>query len=67
MKSTWYKVYNYGKTKNYLLQRSETTMVKLDMINRQATVNTCQHMNSQNDRWMMRFKAIEEEYYLMEN
>ena len=67
MKSTWYKVYNYGKTKNYLLQRSETTMVKLDMINKQATVNTCQYMNSRNDWWMMRFKAIEEEYYVMEN
>ena len=67
MKSTWYKVYNYGKTKNYLLRRSETTMVKLDMINKQATVNTCQYMNSRNDRWMMRFKAIEEEYYLMED
>ena len=43
------------------------TMVELDMMNKQATVNTCYHMNSQNERWMMRLKAIEAEYYSIEN
>ena len=40
-------------------------MVKLvDMIYKQATVNTCDHsMNIWNDQWMMLLKAIEAEYY----
>ena len=38
-------------------------MVKLDTMNKKATENTCHHMNSQNDCWMMQLKAIEEEYY----
>ena len=28
------------------------------MMDKQATVNTCYHMNSLNDRWMMRLKAV---------
>ena len=43
------------------------TMAKLDMIKTQATVlqNNC--MNSRNERWMIRLKAIEAEYYSIEN
>ena len=41
--------------------------MELDMMDKQATVNTCYHMNSLNDRWMMRLKAIEAEYYFIEN
>ena len=55
---------NYKKNE---LWRSETTMVKLDMTNKKATVNTCYHMNSQNDCWMMQLKAIEEEHYSIGN
>ena len=43
------------------------TMVELDMMNKQVTVNTCYHMNSQNDCWMMQLKAIEEEHYSIGN
>ena len=32
--------------------------MELDMMDKQATVNTCYHMNSLNDRWMMRLKAV---------
>ena len=42
-------------------------MVKLDTMNKKATENTCHHMNSQNDCWMMQLKAIEEEYYSIGN
>ena len=37
------------------------------MMNKQATVNKCYNMNSRNERWMMRLKAIEAEYYSIEN
>ena len=42
-------------------------MVKLDMTNKQATVYLYEHMNSLNDRWMMRLKPIQMEYYSIEN
>ena len=42
-------------------------MVKLDMTNKQATVLQYYRMNSRNERWMMRFKAIQGEYYYIEN
>ena len=42
-------------------------MVKLEMTNKQATVHKYNHMNSRNERWMMRLKAIEAEYYSIEN
>ena len=40
---------------------------KLDIMKAQATVLQYYHMNSQNDRKMMRLKAIEAEYYSIEN
>ena len=33
----------------------------------QRLVDRYEHMNSQNERWMMRLKAIEVEYYSIEN
>ena len=45
-----------------------TTMVKLDiLIIKQAIVYEYKHTNSQNDQWMVRLKAIEAEYYSIEN
>jgi hypothetical protein len=54
--------------KTTFLTEVTTTMVKLvDMIYKQATVNTCDHsMNIRNDQWMMLLKAIEAEYYYIE-
>ena len=31
---------------------------KIDMMNKQATVNTCYRMDSRNERWMMRLKVV---------
>ena len=43
-------------------------MVKLDiLIIKQAIVYEYKHTNSQNDQWMVRLKAIEAEYYSIEN
>ena len=39
---------------------------KVDMMKKQATVNTCYRMNSRNDRWMMRLKPIQVEFYSIE-
>ena len=36
-------------------------------MNTQATVLKYYHMNSRNDEWMMRLKAIQAEYYSIEN
>ena len=33
----------------------------------QSLTDINEHMNSRNDRWMMRLKAIEAEYYSIEN
>ena len=33
----------------------------------QRLIDEYRHMNSQNERWMMRLKAIEVEYYSIEN
>ena len=41
-------------------------MVKLDMMNKQATVDKQYQINSHNDRWMMPLKAIQAEYYYIE-
>ena len=40
---------------------------KVSMMNEQAIVNTCYRMNSQNEWLMMWLKAIEAEYYSIEN
>ena len=38
---------------------------KVDMMKKQATVNTCYRMNSQNDRWMMRLKPFKWNFILL--
>ena len=35
--------------------------------NTQQLVDRYEHMNSRNDRWLMRLKLIQEEYYSIEN
>ena len=42
-------------------------MVKLEMTNKQATVYRYRYTKSRNERWMMRLKTIEAEYYYIEN
>ena len=42
-------------------------MVETCHTNKQAIVHKYNHMNSRNERWMMRLKAIEAEYYSIEN
>ena len=43
------------------------TMVNFQQQNTQRLINGYGHMNSRNDRWMMRLKAIEDKYYSIEN
>ena len=42
-------------------------MVNFQQQNTQRLINGYGHMNSRNDRWMMRLKAIEDKYYSIEN
>ena len=54
MKSNWYKVYNYGKTKNLkkkLRRSDETDHGEFQTQSPQRLVNEYEHMNSRNDRW----------------
>ena len=43
------------------------TMVDFQQHSTQRLIDEYRHMNSQNERWMMRLKAIEVEYYSIEN
>ena len=42
-------------------------MVDFDVMNKQAAVVKQYHMNSRNDRWTIRLKPIQVEYYSIEN
>ena len=42
-------------------------MVDFQQQSPQRLINEYGHMNSRNDRWMMRLKAIKAEYYYIEN
>ena len=68
-----YKLSQEKKLKNWYIQeyttettfesniskKVTTTMVeKVDMMNKQATVNTYYRMNIRNERWMMRLKVV---------
>jgi hypothetical protein len=44
-----------------------TTMVDFQQQSPQRFVDVYEHMNSRNDRWTMRLKAIEAEYYSIKN
>ena len=43
------------------------TIVEFHTQSTQAAVDKQYHMNSQNERWMMRLKAIQVEHYSIEN
>ena len=43
------------------------TMVDFQQQSPQWLVNRYEHMNSQNEQWMMQLKAIQKEYYNIEN
>ena len=61
-------MYNYG-IKRKLKEKSDDDDAggKLDVMKTQATVLQYYCMNSRNDYRTMRLKAIEEEYYSIEN
>ena len=42
-------------------------MVDFQQQSPQRLINGYGHMNSRNERWMMRLKSIEAEYYSIEN
>ena len=42
-------------------------MVEFQPQSTQAAVDKQYHMNSRNERWMLRLKAIQVEYYSIEN
>ena len=53
MKSNWYKVYNYGKTKNLkkkLRRSDETDHGEFQTQSPQRLINGYKHINSRNDR-----------------
>ena len=69
MKSTWYKVYNYGIKTMFekKFRRSDIDNGDFQQQIPQRLQNGYKHMNSRNDRWIMRLKSIEAEYYSIEN
>jgi hypothetical protein len=63
-------VYNYGKTKKLKKTRklrSANDHGEFQQQNTQATVLQYYRMDNRNERWMMRLKAIQGEYYFIEN
>ena len=58
MKSTWYKVYNYGKTPNLKKNALTKDHGGFHQQSPQRLDDEYKHMNRRNDRWMMRFKVV---------
>ena len=70
MKSTWYKVYNYGKKKikkKTRCRRSAKDHGEFQQQSPRRLIDEYRHTNSRNDRWLMRLKLIQEENYSIEN
>ena len=68
MKSTWYKVYNYGKAKEFkkkLWRSDENDRGEFQQHSPQRLFHKYKHKSSRNDRWRMRLKLIQEEYYFI--
>ena len=63
MKSTWNKVYNYGKTSNKNKKRLTNDHGEFQQQSPQRLDDKHKHTGGRNDRWVMRFKLIQEEYY----
>ena len=59
-------MYNYG-IKRKLRKKSDDDDGGLQQQSPQRLIDRYEHMNSRNDRLIMRFKAIEAEYYSIEN
>ena len=54
MKSTWYKVYNYGNTKNFIkknLTKKSNDQGKFQQQSPQRLADKYKHTSSQNERW----------------
>ena len=65
-KLTWYKCITTVSKEN-VRKKSETDHGELQQHSTQRLIDEYGHMNSRNERWMMRLKAIEAEYYPIEN
>ena len=66
MKSNWYKFYNYGKTKNLKKKaerRSANDHGEFQQQSPQRLDDGYKYTSSLYDRWMMRLKTTEAEYY----
>ena len=63
MKSTWKKVITTVSKENVRKKRVTTTMVEFHPQSIQRLVDEYKHTSGRNDRWRMRLKLIQEEYY----
>ena len=59
-------MYNYGKTKN-LNKKSDNDNGGFQTQSPQRLFDEYKHTSSRNDRWRMRLKLIQEEYYSIGN
>ena len=63
-------MYNYGNTKNFIkknLTKKSNDQGKFQQQSPQRLADKYKHTSSRNDRWLMRLKAIQEEYYSIGN
>ena len=67
MKSTWYKKHDYGINRKLRKKSDDETMVDFQTQSTQRLVDEYKHTSSRNDRWPIRLKVIEAEYYYIEN
>ena len=67
MKSTWYKKHDYGINRKLRKKSDDETMVDFQTQSTQHLVNEYKLTSSRNDRWWMRLKLIQEEYYSIGN
>ena len=70
MKSTWYKVYNYGKSKNKnktVKKKSDDDDGEFQQQSPQQLVYKYKHTSGRNDHWRIQLKLIQEEYYFIGN
>ena len=60
-------MYNYGKTSNKNKKRLTNDHGELQQQSPQRLVDEYKHMGGRNDRWRIRLKLIQKEYYFTGN
>ena len=60
-------MYNYGKTSNKNKKRLTNDHGELQQQSPQRLVDEYKHMGGRNDRWRIRLKLIQMEYYFIGN